>query len=142
MAKATTKKGAAAPATAKPAPATTAPAATAQQAAPATTAPAATAQQAAPAKPAAPALPWQGVQNGVQPPKRAGLCAAVWELTTAGMQAGANGNPPTMPPLAAVKAAAAQQGLNATNVAIEYYRCRQWHGVRGRQGKAQQGQQA
>lgn len=111
---------AAAPATAKP------------TAAPAPAAP----QQQAAAKPAAPALPWQGVQHGVQPPKRPGLCAAVWQLTTAGMVQGANGQPPTMPPLAAVKAAAAQQGLNPTNVAIEYYRCRQWHGVRGRQAKA------
>ena len=116
-------KGAAAPATAKP---TTAPA------------PAATQQ----AKPTAQALPWQGVQHGVQPPKRAGLCAAVWQLTTAGMVQGDKGQPPTMPPLAAVKAAAAEQGLNPTNVAIEYYRCRQWHGVRGRQAKAAEAQQA
>lgn len=88
------------------------------------------------ATPTAPApLPWQGVQNGVTPPKRAGLCAAVWQLTTAGMVQGSNGQPPTLPPLATVKAAAAQQGLNPTNVSIEYYRCRQWHGVRGRQGK-------
>ena len=122
MAKKPTTKGAAAPAT----PATVA--------APTTTpAPAATAVQ---AKPAAPALPWVGVQNGVQPPKRAGLCSAVWELTSAGAVPGANGNPPTLPPLATVKAAAAAQGLNATNVSIEYYRCRAWYGVRGRQAQA------
>lgn len=90
---------------------------------------------AAAAAPTAPALPWQGVQHGVQPPKRAGLCAAVWQLTTAGMVQGNNGEPPTMPTLAAVKAAGVAQGLNPTNVAIEYYRCRQWYGVRGRQGK-------
>ena len=126
MARKPNNKGAAAPATAKPAPAT-APAQPVQQAAPATS-----------AKPTPPALPWVGVQNGVQPPKRPGLCAAVWELTTAGMVPGEKGNPPTLPPLAAVKAAAAEKGLNPTNVSIEYYRCRQWHGVRGRQGKAQQ----
>lgn len=112
-------KGAAAPATAT----TTTPA----------TAPAAPAVQ---AKPQAPALPWAGVQHGVTPPKRAGLCSAVWELTSNGMVPGANGQPPTLPPLATVKAAAAAQGLNATNVSIEYYRCRQWHGVRGRQAQA------
>lgn len=116
MARKPNNKGAAAPATA--------------------TKPAAVAAAAAAAAPTAPApLPWQGVQNGVQPPKRAGLCAAVWQLTTAGMVQGSNGQPPTMPPLAAVKAAAQGQGLNPTNVAIEYYRCRQWYGVRGRQGK-------
>ena len=119
MAKATAKKGASAPAT-QPAP----------------VAAAATAQPAAPTAPAP--LPWVGVQNGVQPPKRAGACAAVWQLTTAGMVQGSNGQPPTIAPLASVKAAAQAQGLNPTNVAIEYYRCRQWHGVRGRQGKPAQ----
>ena len=116
MARKPANKGAAAPATVTPTPAKAA--------------------TAAAAKPQAPALPWQGVQNGVQPPKRPGLCATVWQLTCNGMVAGTAGNPPTLPPLATVKAAGAAQGLNATNVAIEYYRCRQWHGVRGRQGKA------
>ena len=106
--------------------------------APATTAATTTAQaDAAPAaKAAPPALPWVGVQHGVTPPKRAGLCSAVWAITSEGMQAGADGQPPTLPPLATVKAAAQAQGLNATNVSIEYYRCRQWHGVRGRQAQA------
>ena len=44
----------------------------------------------------------------------------------------------TLPPIATVKAAAAEAGLNPTNVSIEYYRCRQFHGVRGRQPKAAQ----
>ena len=109
----------------------TAPATTATPAAPAT-APAATAVQ---ATPAAQALPWVGTQNGVQPPKRAGLCSAVWHLTSTGITQTANG--PLVPPLATVKAAAQAQGLNPTNVSIEYYRCRQWHGVRGRQAQAQ-----
>lgn len=122
--KATKQKGAAAPATT----ATTAPA-------PAPTAPAV--QATAPT----PALPWVGVQHGVTPPKRAGLCSAVWAITSSGMVPGANGNPPTLPPLAAVKAAAQAQGLNPTNVSIEYYRCRQWHGVRGRQAQAPAAQQ-
>ena len=71
------------------------------------------------------------VQNGVQRPKAGGLCAAVWELTEAGI---AEGNFPT---IASVKAAATEKGLNPTNVSIEYYRCRQFHGVRGRQKKAE-----
>lgn len=98
-----------------------------------TTAP--TTAKAVQAKPTAPALPWVGTQNGVTPPKRAGLCSAVWALATTGMVQGSNGNPPTLPPLASVKQAAVAQGLNPTNVAIEYYRCRQWHGVRGRQAQ-------
>ena len=119
MARNPKQKGAAAPATAQTATPATAHAAPAVQ-----------------AKPAPPALPWAGVQHGVTPPKRAGLCSAVWELTSNGMQAGANGQPPTLPPLAPVKAAAVAQGLNPTNVSIEYYRCRTWHGVRGRQAQA------
>lgn len=118
MAKATQNKGAKAPAKT------------------ATTAPTAPTANAVVAAPPAPALPWVGVQNGVQPPKRAGLCAAVWAITSEGMQAGADGQPPTLPPLAMVKAAGAAQGLNPQNVSIEYYRCRQWHGVRGRQAQA------
>jgi hypothetical protein len=69
------------------------------------------------------------VQNGVQRPKAGGLCAAVWELTEAGMKDG------EMPTIGQVKAAATEKGLNATNVSIEYYRCRQFHGVRGRKPK-------
>ena len=42
-----------------------------------------------------------------------------------------------LPSIAEVKAAAAEKGLNPTNVSIEYYRCRQFHGVRGRVKKAQ-----
>lgn len=125
MAKPTTNKGGRAPAKAS-------------KAATKTAAPAPAQPTAQAAKPTTPALPWVGVQNGVQPPKRAGLCSAVWELTTAGMVQGTAGNPPTPPPLATVKAQAAEQGLNPTNVSIEYYRCRQWHGVRGRVAKGAQ----
>ena len=71
------------------------------------------------------------VQNGVQRPRAGGLCAAVWELTEQGMKDG------ELPTIAEVKAAAAEKGLNPTNVSIEYYRCRQFHGVRGRAKKAQ-----
>lgn len=71
------------------------------------------------------------VQNGVQRPRAGGLCAAVWELTEQGMKDG------ELPSIAEVKAAAAEKGLNPTNVSIEYYRCRQFHGVRGRAKKAQ-----
>lgn len=71
------------------------------------------------------------VQNGVQRPRAGGLCAAVWELTEQGMKDG------ELPSIAEVKAAAAEKGLNPTNVSIEYYRCRQFHGVRGRVKKAQ-----
>lgn len=71
------------------------------------------------------------VQNGVQRPRAGGLCAAVWELTEAGMKGG------ELPTIAEVKAAAEAKGLNPTNVSIEYYRCRQFHGVRGRVKKAQ-----
>lgn len=71
------------------------------------------------------------VQNGVQRPRAGGLCAAVWELTESGMKDG------ELPSIAEVKAAAEAKGLNPTNVSIEYYRCRQFHGVRGRQKKAQ-----
>lgn len=102
----------------------TAPATPATQ--PTTTPATAATQQAAPAKPArVPAL----VQNGVQRPRAGGLCAAVWEIT----EKLANGG--TLPTIGAVKVEAAAQGLNPTNVSIEYYRCRQWHGVRGRQPK-------
>lgn len=114
MAKAPNKKGAAAPATATPA----------------TEAKSATPAKQKVEKQAAPALPWVGVQHGVTPPKRAGLCSAVWQLTTDMWPGRAEGAAP--PALAAVKAAAAEKGLNPTNVAIEYYRARQWHGVRGR----------
>lgn len=75
------------------------------------------------------------VQNGVQRPRAGGLCAAVWEITEQGMTTGENGV--IMPTLQQVKAASTEKGLNPTNVAIEYYRCRQFHGVRGRVKKAQ-----
>ncbi len=71
------------------------------------------------------------VQNGVTRPRAGGLCAAVWEIT----EKLANGG--DLPTIAAVKAEAAVAGLNPTNVSIEYYRCRQFHGVRGRQPKPQ-----
>lgn len=117
MAKASVKKGAAAPATA-PTPA--APVA-------ATAAPA----QATPAKaPRPPAV----VQNGVTRPRAGGLCAAVWEITEKLAESG------EMPSIGQVKAVAAEQGLNPTNVSIEFYRCRQFHGVRGRQPKPQPAQ--
>ena len=93
----------------------------------ATPAPATTAE-AAPAKAKRPPAV---VQNGVQRPRAGGLCAAVWELTEQGMKDG------ELPSIAEVKAAAAEKGLNPTNVSIEYYRCRQFHGVRGRAKKAQ-----
>ena len=93
----------------------------------ATPAPATTAE-AAPAKAKRPPAI---VQNGVQRPRAGGLCAAVWELTEQGMKDG------ELPSIAEVKAAAAEKGLNPTNVSIEYYRCRQFHGVRGRAKKAQ-----
>lgn len=114
MAKRTSNKGAAAPATT-----------TTSNAAPATP---------APATPAKAAKPAPVVANGVQRPKAGGLCAAVWELTEAGMVQGANG--PTLPSIGEVKVKAAAAGLNPTNVSIEYYRCRQFHGVRGRQAQA------
>ena len=85
-------------------------------------------QEAAPAKAKRPPAV---VQNGVQRPRAGGLCAAVWEIT----EKLAEGD--TLPPIATVKAAAAEAGLNPTNVSIEYYRCRQFHGVRGRQPKPQ-----
>ncbi len=100
----------------------------ATQAAPTAT-PAPVQTEAAPAKAKRPPAV---VQNGVQRPKAGGLCAAVWELTEAGMKDG------ELPSIASVKAAATEQGLNPTNVSIEYYRCRQFHGVRGRQKKAEQ----
>ena len=93
----------------------------------ATPAPATTAE-AAPAKAKRPPAV---VQNGVQRPRAGGLCAAVWELTEQGMKDG------ELPSIAEVKAAAAEKGLNPTNVSIEYYRCRQFHGVRGRAKKPQ-----
>ena len=93
----------------------------------ATPAPATTAE-AAPAKAKRPPAV---VQNGVQRPRAGGLCAAVWELTEQGMKDG------ELPSIAEVKSAAAEKGLNPTNVSIEYYRCRQFHGVRGRVKKAQ-----
>ena len=98
----------------------------ATQAAPTAT-PAPVQTEAAPAKAKRPPAV---VQNGVQRPKAGGLCAAVWELTEAGMKDG------ELPSIASVKAAATEQGLNPTNVSIEYYRCRQFHGVRGRLKKA------
>lgn len=70
------------------------------------------------------------VQNGVTRPRAGGLCAAVWELTE-NLAIGGE-----LPEIAKVKAAAADKGLNPTNVSIEYYRCRQFHGVRGRKPKA------
>lgn len=73
-------------------------------------------------------LPWQGVQNGVTPPKRVGACSAVWSLVGELWPAGG-----ACPTLAQVKVAGLALGLNGTNISIEYYRCRQWHGVRGRQ---------
>ena len=100
----------------------------ATQAAPTAT-PAPVQTEAAPAKAKRPTAV---VQNGVQRPKAGGLCAAVWELTEAGMKDG------ELPSIASVKAAATEKGLNPTNVSIEYYRCRQFHGVRGRQKKAEQ----
>ena len=123
MAKAS-NKGGSAPATRK-----TPAAKGATQAAPEATPAPATEAVAEVAKPKrAPAI----VQNGVQRPRAGGLCAAVWELTEAGMKDG------ELPSIASVKAAATEKGLNPTNVSIEYYRCRQFHGVRGRQKKAEQ----
>ena len=122
MAKAS-NKGGSAPATRKT------PAATkgATQAAPKATPAPATEAVAEVAKPKrAPAI----VQNGVQRPRAGGLCAAFWELTESGMKDG------ELPSIASVKAAATELGLNPTNVSIEYYRCRQFHGVRGRLKKA------
>ena len=121
MAKRLSKKGASAPATA---PAAT-PAPVAEAATPATA-------PEAEAKPAKAKRPPAVVQHGVTRPRAGGLCAAVWEITES---LSADGN---LPSIAQVKAAAAAQGLNPTNVSIEYYRCRQFHGVRGRQPKAEQ----
>ena len=86
------------------------------------------------AKPEKAKRPPAVVQHGVTRPRAGGLCAAVWELTEAGMVAGAEGT--QFPTIAEVKAKAAEQGLNPTNVSIEYYRCRQFWGVRGRQAQA------
>lgn len=118
MAKASSKKGAAAPAT-KPTPAAPVAATTAAPA------------EATPAKAKRPPAV---VQNGVTRPRAGGLCAAVWEITEKLAESG------EMPSIGQVKAAAAEQGLNPTNVSIEFYRCRQFHGVRGRQQKAQPAQ--
>jgi hypothetical protein len=86
--------------------------------------------QAAPAKPTkAPPV----IANGVQRPRAGGKCAAVWEITEA--LATGEGDARTLPTIEQVKAAAQAQGLNPTNVSIEYYRCRTFHGVRGRQPK-------
>lgn len=64
-------------------------------------------------------------QNGVTRPSEGGMCRAVWDLCDA---LGDASNPPTV---AAVKAAAPST-LNATNVQIEYYQWRKFHGIRGR----------
>jgi len=74
------------------------------------------------------------IQNGVQRPRPGGLCAAVWEITENLAKDG------EMPTIAQVKEIAAKKGLNPTNVSIEYYRCRQFHGVRGRLKKTEQEQ--
>lgn len=73
------------------------------------------------------------VQNGVTRPRAGGLCAAVWEITE-----GLAAKDGTLPDIAAVKAKAEELKLNPTNVSIEFYRCRQFHGVRGRKPKADQ----
>ena len=81
------------------------------------------------------------VQNGVTRPRSGGLCAAVWEITESLMSHNTATGDADLPSIKEVKAAAAEQGLNPTNVSIEYYRCRQFHGVRGRvkaQPEAQQ----
>lgn len=102
----------------------------AAEAAPVETPAAAPAETPAPAKPAkAPPV----VANGVQRPRAGGKCAAVWELTE--QLAVGEGEARTLPTIEQVKAAAKAQGLNETNVSIEYYRCRTFHGVRGRQPK-------
>lgn len=123
MAKRPSTKGATAPAT-KP---------TAEAKAPANAAPQ---QEAQPeAKPEKAKRPPAIVQHGVSRPRAGGLCAAVWELTEAGMSHNNATGDADFPSIAEVKAKAAEQGLNPTNVSIEYYRCRQFHGVRGRQAK-------
>ena len=115
MAKRLLKKGAAAPST-TPA---IAEVAKATEAAPAT----------APKAEAKAKRPPAVEQNGVKRPRAGGLCAAVWELTEKLADKG------ELPSIGVVKVAAAEAGLNPTNVSIEYYRCRQFHGVRGRQPK-------
>lgn len=113
-------------ATVEAAPAETAAPETTPEATPA----AAPAEVPPPAKPAkVPAV----VQHGVQRPRAGGKCAAVWELTE--QMAEGEGDTHTLPSIEKVKTAATAQGLNPTNVSIEYYRCRQFHGVRGRQQK-------
>lgn len=93
----------------------------------------AAAPQAEAAKPKrAPAV----VQNGVPRPRAGGKCHAVWAITEDLMS-----ETGSMPDIATVKAKAAEQELNATNVSIEYYRCRQFHGVRGRQPAAKPAEQ-
>lgn len=116
-------KGASAPATRKPRNAAKPAAKKAAKATPAP-APEVVAEVAKPKR--APAI----VQHGVQRPRAGGLCAAVWEITESMVKDG------ELPAIAQVKVAAAEAGLNPTNVSIEYYRCRQFHGVRGRQKKA------
>lgn len=89
-------------------------------------------QQATTAKPKrAPAVE----QHGVKRPRAGGLCAAVWEMTEARLPSGKAPAPEDFPTIAEVKASAKEAGLNETNVSIEYYRCRQFHGVRGRSPK-------
>lgn len=125
MAKASKKKGAPAPATEAPvAEGTT----NATEAAP-------KAEKAA--KPEKAKRPPAVVQNGVTRPRAGGLCAAVWEITESLLSHNDSTGEADMPTIAEVKAKAAEQGLNPTNVSIEYYRCRQFHGVRGRQRKAE-----
>lgn len=107
--------------------------ATAVDAAPAEAAPVETPAAAPAPQPAKPTKAPPIVANGVQRPRAGGKCAAVWEITEA--LATGEGATRTMPTIEQVKAAAQAQGLNPTNVSIEYYRCRTFHGVRGRQPK-------
>jgi hypothetical protein len=146
MAKRPSNKGASAPAT-NPATDTAAIVgeqgavenATAVEAAPETPAEVPAAPVATPTPEAKPTKAPPVIANGVQRPRAGGKCAAVWELTEA--LATGEGDARTLPTIEQVKVAAQAQGLNPTNVSIEYYRCRTFHGVRGRQPKPAPAQQ-
>ena len=72
------------------------------------------------------------IRNGARRPG-AGKCLAVWQIVEALSPSIADG---IVVDKATVHQVAAANGLNKGNVDIEYYLCRQWHGIRGRGGNA------
>lgn len=60
-------------------------------------------------------------QNGIKRPSAGTVCAAVWEAVEAlGVTAATSKQ---------MRAVAAEKGWNTNNVSIEFYRCRQFHGI-------------